>query len=63
MLVESRMDKANTPCVIEVQTVNGATAKLEVDKTLLQPVDEGTWLQVRSKGGAGAWVRVQSKWY
>ena len=62
-LVESRMDKANTPCVIEVQTVNGATAKLEVDKTLLQPVDEGTWLQVRSKGGAGAWVRVQSKWY
>ena len=62
-LVESRMDKANTPCVIEVQTVNGATAKLEVDKTLLQPVDEGTWLQVRRKGGAGAWVRVQSKWY
>lgn len=62
-LAEARMDKANTPCVIEVQTTKGATAKLEVDKALLQPVDEGTWLQVRSKGGAGAWVRVQSKWY
>ena len=62
-LTEARLDKANTPCVIEVQTVKGATAKLEVDKTLLQPVDEGTWLQVRSKGGAGAWVRVQSQWY
>ena len=62
-LAEVRMDKANTPCVIEVQTTKGATAKLEVDKALLQPVDEGTWLQVRSKGGAGAWVRVQSKWY
>ena len=58
-LAEARMDK----CVIEVQTTKGATAKLEVDKALLQPVDEGTWLQVRSKGGAGAWVRVQSKWY
>lgn len=57
------MDKANTLCVIEVQTTKGATAKLEVDKALLQPVDEGTWLQVRSKGGAAAWVRVQSKWY
>ena len=62
-LAEARMDKANTPCVIEVQTTKGATAKLEVDKALLQPVDEGTWLQVRSKGGAAAWVRVQSKWY
>ena len=62
-LAEARMDKANTPCVIEVQTTKGATAKLEVDKALLQPVDEGTWLQVRSKGGAGAWVRVQSRWY
>ena len=62
-LAEARMDKANTPCVIEVQTTKGATAKLEVDKALLQPVDEGTWLQVRSKGGAGAWVRVQNKWY
>ena len=62
-LAEARMDKANTPCVIEVQTTKGATAKLEVDKALLQPVDEGTWLQVCSKGGAVAWVRVQSKWY
>lgn len=62
-LAEARMDKANTPCVIEVQTTKGATAKLEVDKALLQPVDEGTWLQVRSKDGAGAWVRVQSRWY
>lgn len=62
-LAEARMDKANTPCVIEVQTTKGATAKLEVDKALLQPVDEGTWLQVRSKGGTAAWVRVQSKWY
>lgn len=63
-LAEARMDKANTPCVVEVQTTTkGATAKLEVDKALLQPVDEGTWLQVRSKGGAAAWVRVQSKWY
>lgn len=62
-LAEARMDKANTPCVIEVQITKGATAKLDVDKALLQPVDEGTWLQVRSKGGAGAWVRVQSKWY
>ena len=48
-LAEARMDKANTPCVIEVQTTKGATAKLEVDKALLQPVDEGTWLQVRSR--------------
>lgn len=62
-LAEARMDKANTLCVIEVQTTKGATAKLEVDKALLQPVDEGTWLQVRSKSGAAAWVRVQSKWY
>lgn len=62
-LAEARMDKANTPCVIEVQTTKGAIAKLEVDKALLQPVDEGTWLQVRSKDGAGAWVRVQSRWY
>ena len=62
-LAEARMDKANTPCVIEVQTTKGAIAKLEVDKALLQPVDEGTWLQVRSKGGAAAWVRVQSRWY
>lgn len=62
-LAEARMDKANTPCVIEMQTTKGTTDKLEVDKALLQPVDEGTWLQVRSKGGAAAWVRVQSKWY
>lgn len=63
-VAEARLDKANTPCVLEVETLQGEKAKLEADKSALLPVDEGRWLNVRSpKTKAEGWVRVESKWY
>ena len=63
-VAEARLAKANTPCVLEVETLQGEKAKLEADKSALLPVDEGRWLNVRSpKTKAEGWVRVESKWY
>lgn len=62
-LAEARLDKPNSPCLLEVETLKGSSAKIEVDKALLKPVDEGEWLCVRSANNKEAWVRVQSRWY
>ena len=63
-VAEARLAKANTPCVLEVETLQGEKAKLEADKSALLSVDEGRWLNVRSpKTKAEGWVRVESKWY
>lgn len=60
----AHLDKANSPCVLEVETLQGETAQIEVEKSALQPVDEGSWLNVRNaKTKAEGWVRVESKWY
>lgn len=63
-VADAHLEKANSPCVLEVETLAGDTAKIEVPKSALQPVDEGRWLQVRStKSKAAGWVRVESEWY
>ena len=60
----AQMDKANSPCLLEVETLQGDTAQIEVEKSALVPVDEGSWLNVRNaKTKAEGWVRVESRWY
>lgn len=63
-VADAQLAKANAPCILEVETTKGVTAKIEVEKSDLRPVDEGTWLRVRARDGSAlAWVRVKSKWY
>lgn len=63
-VTDAQLSQANAPCVLDVETTKGNTAKIEVEKSALQPVDEGTWLRVRARdGSAQAWVRVKSRWY
>lgn len=62
-IAEARLDKHNTPCLLAIETLKGSSAKIEVDKALLKPIDEGEWLCVRSVNNKEAWVRVQSRWY
>lgn len=62
-LAEARLAQPNAPCVLEVETTKGQTARLEVEKSALLPLNEGTWLQVRSNDNKQAWVRIASQWY
>lgn len=62
-IADAQLAQANAPCVLEVETTQGNTAKIEVEKSALQPVDEGVWLCVRGNSGAQAWVRSKSRWY
>lgn len=62
-LAEARLAQPNAPCVLEVETTKGQTARIEVEKSALLPVNEGTWLQVRSNDNKKAWVRIASQWY
>lgn len=63
-IADARLAKANAPCVLQVETLQGETAQIEVEKSVLLPIDEGHWLNVRNaKTKAEAWVRVESKWY
>lgn len=62
-LAQANLEKANAKCVIEVVTTKGDVAKLEVAKSVLAPVDEGTWIKLQPSKGNAAWVRVQSRWY
>lgn len=62
-VAEAQLSKPNAGCVLEVETTKGQTAKIEVEKSALRPVDEGTWLRVRSRDNKEAWVRIASKWY
>ncbi len=63
-VAEARLNKPNSPCVLAIETLKGQSVKIEVDKSLLHPIDEGEWLCVsNAKSNVKAWVRVQSKWY
>ncbi len=62
-IADAQLAKANAPCMLDVETTKGAAAKIEVDKSALRPVDEGSWLHVRDNGEMQAWVRVKSEWY
>lgn len=63
-IADARLAKANSPCLLQVETLQGETAQIEVEKSALLPVDEGQWLNVRNtKTKAEGWVRVESKWY
>lgn len=63
-LEEPQLKKANSPCVIRVRTDKGEEALLTLPKSAVKPVDEGTWLRVRSPGsGAEAWLLSKTGWY
>lgn len=63
-VADAQLAQANAPCVLNVETTKGKAARIEVEKSALQPVDEGSWLRVRARdGSAQAWVRVKSRWY
>lgn len=63
-IIDARLEKGNTLCLIEVPTVQGTTVQLDLDKSELRPVDEGQWLYVAQKDRSSAgWVRIQSNWY
>lgn len=61
-ILEPRLEKANQPCLLEVTTLKGGKAQLEVPKSDLVPVAEGSWLRLRSTSGE-LWLQVESKWY
>lgn len=63
-LENSQLQKANSPCLIKVQTTGGGQAVLSVPKAAVKPVDEGTWLRVRSpKSGEEGWLLSKTQWY
>lgn len=62
-LAQANLEKANAGCVVEVMTTKGDVAKLEVAKSMLAPVDEGTWIKLQPAKGAAVWVRLASRWY
>lgn len=61
---DPQMQKANSPCLLKVWTVKGEQVVLAVPKSKVQPVDEGTWLRVRSqKSKAEGWLLSKTQWY
>lgn len=63
-LEAAQLDKANSPCLIKVQTTGGGQAVLSVPKAAVKPVDEGTWLRVRSpQSGEEGWLLSRTQWY
>lgn len=61
---DPQLQKANSPCLIKVQTTGGKQAVLSVPKAAVKPVDEGTWLRVRStKSGEEGWLLSKTQWY
>lgn len=63
-LEAAQLDKANNPCLIKIKTTKGEQAVLSVPKAMVKPVDEGTWMRVRSpKSGEEGWLLSKTQWY